>query len=297
MYHTYILLINLWLCLDNWMSKAVLSCISFMLSVMSPVIELRSLLANVVCWYRSLYKIMYNLEILPLHARISPLGRLRTWAKAFVAWAVMNIWLPDWHHQHLHPAWIFPFSSSTPTSLILGHSQILFRWAWGTSDWEGAKGEGGKRACSPHHNCCCGCCCPTWFVVTHKPQPPHQWVGQKIKFYSLRRGNDEQSIARHCLDGAVVWCPCFLCFSLESSWQWWSDGAGCGLRRSNIGQVLLCGEDWWQWPVPPAQNPSFVTTGCQKTVLLHNIQYYCSNVQPRPNAHADSLIISYYPYH
>jgi hypothetical protein len=33
--------------------------------------------------------------------------------------------------------------------------------------------------------------------------------------------------------------------------------------------------------VPPAQDPSFVTIGCQKTVLLRNIQYYCSNVQPR----------------
>jgi hypothetical protein len=27
---------------------------------------------------------------------------------------------------------------------------------------------------------------------------------QKIEFYSLCRGNDEQSIAWHCLDGAVV---------------------------------------------------------------------------------------------
>ncbi len=32
--------------------------------------------------------------------------------------------------------------------------------------------------------------------------------------------------------------------------------------------------------MPPAQNPSFVTIGWQKTVLLRNIQYYCSNVQP-----------------
>jgi hypothetical protein len=30
----------------------------------------------------------------------------------------------------------------------------------------------------------------------------------------------------------------------------------------------------------PARNPSFVMIGCQKTVLLPNIQYYCSNVQP-----------------
>jgi hypothetical protein len=75
----------------------------FMLSVMSPVVELRSLLANVVRWYRSLYKIMYNLEILPLHAWILHLKRLRTWAKAFVAWAVLNIWLPGWHYPHLHP--------------------------------------------------------------------------------------------------------------------------------------------------------------------------------------------------
>ncbi len=103
MYHTYILFINLWLCLDNWMSEAVLSCISFMLSVMSPAIELCSLLANALRWYRSLYKIMYNLEISPLHARVLHLGR----PKAFVAWAVLNIWLPDWHHPHLHPAWVF----------------------------------------------------------------------------------------------------------------------------------------------------------------------------------------------
>ncbi len=73
----------------------------------------------------------------------------------------------------------------------------------------------------------------------------------------------------------------FLWFSWESSRRWSSDGAGCGLRRSYVGQVLLCGDDWWWWPVPPAQNPSFVTIGCQKTVLLRNIQYYCSNVQPR----------------
>ncbi len=33
--------------------------------------------------------------------------------------------------------------------------------------------------------------------------------------------------------------------------------------------------------MPPAQNPSFVMIGCQKTVLLRNTQYYCSNVQPR----------------
>ncbi len=32
--------------------------------------------------------------------------------------------------------------------------------------------------------------------------------------------------------------------------------------------------------MPPAQNPSFVMIGCQKTVLLCNIQYYCSNMQP-----------------
>ncbi len=32
--------------------------------------------------------------------------------------------------------------------------------------------------------------------------------------------------------------------------------------------------------MPPAQSPSFVMIGCQKTVLLQNIQYYCSNVQP-----------------
>ncbi len=43
---------------------------------------------------------------------------------------------------------------------------------------------------------------------------------------------------------------------------------------------ITCGDDWWQWPVLLAQNPSFVTIGCQKTVLLLNIQYYCSNVQP-----------------
>ncbi len=78
----------------------------------------------------------------------------------------------------------------------------------------------------------------------------------------------------------------FLWFSLESSWWWWSDWAGCGLRRSYVGQVLMWGDDWWQWPMPPAQNPSFVTIGCQKTVLLCNIQYYCINVQPRPKSTA-----------
>ncbi len=36
----------------------------------------------------------------------------------------------------------------------------------------------------------------------------------------------------------------FLWFSLESSRWWWSDGAGCGLWRSYVGQVLLCGDDW-----------------------------------------------------
>ncbi len=103
----------------------------------------------------------------------------------------------------------FSFSSSTPTLLILGHSQILLAEHEALQDWAGVEGEGAKRACPPHHNHCCGCCRPTWFVATHKPQPPHQWVGQKIKCYSLRRGNDEQSIAPRCLDGAVVWCPCF----------------------------------------------------------------------------------------
>ncbi len=72
----------------------------------------------------------------------------------------------------------------------------------------------------------------------------------------------------------------FLWLSLESSWRWWSDGAGWGLWRSYVGQVLLCGDDWWQWPMLPTKNPSSVTIGCQKTVLLRNIQYYCSNVQP-----------------
>ncbi len=37
--------------------------------------------------------------------------------------------------------------------------------------------------------------------------------------------------------------------------------------------------------MPPALNPSFVTIGCQKTVLLCNIQYYYSNVQPRLRLH------------
>jgi hypothetical protein len=36
----------------------------------------------------------------------------------------------------------------------------------------------------------------------------------------------------------------FLWFSLESSRRWWSDGAGCGLLKSYVGQVLLCGDDW-----------------------------------------------------
>ncbi len=36
----------------------------------------------------------------------------------------------------------------------------------------------------------------------------------------------------------------FSWFSLESSWRWWSDGAGCGLLRSYVGQVLLCGDNW-----------------------------------------------------
>jgi hypothetical protein len=42
----------------------------------------------------------------------------------------------------------------------------------------------------------------------------------------------------------------------------------------------MCGDDWWQWPMPPAQNPSFVMIGWPKTVIRSNIQYYCSNVQP-----------------
>jgi hypothetical protein len=35
----------------------------------------------------------------------------------------------------------------------------------------------------------------------------------------------------------------FLWFSFESSWRWWSDGAGCGLWRSYTGKVILCGDD------------------------------------------------------
>ncbi len=41
--------------------------------------------------------------------------------------------------------------------------------------------------------------------------------------------------------------------------------------------------------MPPAQIPSFVTIGWPKTVLLHNIQYYCSNMQPRLEAVARSM--------
>jgi hypothetical protein len=36
----------------------------------------------------------------------------------------------------------------------------------------------------------------------------------------------------------------FLWLSLESSRWWWSDWAGCGLQRSYVGQVLLCGDNW-----------------------------------------------------
>ncbi len=82
----------------------------------------------------------------------------------------------------------------------------------------------------------------------------------------------------------------FLWFSLQSSRRWWSDWAGCGLQRSYVGQVLLCGDDWWQWPMLPAQNPSFVTIGCQKKILLRNIQYYYSNVQPSPHSRDTTLM-------
>ncbi len=214
------------------MLEAILSCISFMLSVMSPVVELRSLLANVVCWYRSLYEIMYNLEILPLHARILHLGRLRTCAKAFVAWAVLNIWLPDWHHPHLYLTWIFLFSSSTPTLLILDIPKYFLDEHEALQNWAGVEGGGAKRACLSHHNRCCGRCYLTWFVAIHKPQPPHQWAGRKIKFYSLCRGNDEQSIVGVLLMVLLFDVLVFLWLTLESSQQWWSDGAVCGLRRS-----------------------------------------------------------------
>ncbi len=43
-------------------------------------------------------------------------------------------------------------------------------------------------------------------------------------FFSFRRGNYEQSIARRCLDGAVVWCPCFfmvLFWVITSVVVWW----------------------------------------------------------------------------
>ncbi len=35
----------------------------------------------------------------------------------------------------------------------------------------------------------------------------------------------------------------FLWFFFESSRWWWSDGAGCGLWRSYVGKVILCGDD------------------------------------------------------
>jgi hypothetical protein len=35
----------------------------------------------------------------------------------------------------------------------------------------------------------------------------------------------------------------YLWFSFESSRRWWSDRAGCGLWRSYVGKVKLCGDD------------------------------------------------------
>jgi hypothetical protein len=35
----------------------------------------------------------------------------------------------------------------------------------------------------------------------------------------------------------------FIWFSFESSRRWWSDGAGCGLWRSYVGKVILCGDN------------------------------------------------------
>ncbi len=40
--------------------------------------------------------------------------------------------------------------------------------------------------------------------------------------------------------------------------------------------------------MPPAQNPSFVTIGWQKTVIWSNTQYYCSNLQPSPRPHLNT---------
>ncbi len=35
----------------------------------------------------------------------------------------------------------------------------------------------------------------------------------------------------------------FLWFSFESSRWWWPDRAGCGIWRSYVGKVILCGDD------------------------------------------------------
>ncbi len=108
--------------------------------------------------------------------------------------------------------------------------------------------------------------------------------GSKDQIYCLRRGNDEQSIARHCLDGAVVWCPCFfmvLFWVITAVVVWWGWLWSMEVLRWKSNTV------WWRlvtMTCAAGKKSSFVTIGCQKTVLLRNTQYYCSNVQPRHSA-------------
>ncbi len=67
---------------------------------------------------------------------------------------------------------------------------------------------------------------------THKPQPPHQWAGQKIKFVVCAEGMMSDQLHGVVLMVLLFDVLVFLWFSFESSRQWWSDGAGCGLWMS-----------------------------------------------------------------
>ncbi len=116
-------------------------------------------------------------------------------------------------------------------------------------DWVGVEGE--------------GAICPTTIVVVVAVAWHGLWWHTNHNLHNNERNKRSNFIVctegmmSNQLHGVVLMVLLFdvlvfIWFSLESSQQWWSDGAGCGLRRSYIGQVLLCGDDWWRWPVPPA---------------------------------------------
>ncbi len=97
--------------------------------------------------------------------------------------------------------------------------------------------------------------CPTTIVVkvavtryglwqhTNRNLHTNEWV-KRLDFIVCAEGMMSNQLHDVVLMVLLFDVLVFLWFSLESSRWWWSDGAGCGLLRSYVGQVLLCGDNW-----------------------------------------------------